>query len=86
MKGEFVMLSKFISSLKQEFGGYNAAALTKDLMAGLTVAAVALPLALAFGVSSGAWRTCYMGHDYRHGAYNCRRVLVGKAIKPRSFS
>ena len=39
-----------------------------------------------FGVSSGAWRTCYMGHDYRHGAYNCRRVLVGKAIKPRSFS
>ena len=41
MKGEFVMLSKFISSLKQEFGGYNAAALTKDLMAGLTVAAVA---------------------------------------------
>ena len=54
MKGEFVMLSKFISSLKQEFGGYNAAALTKDLMAGLTVAAGALPLALAFGVSSGA--------------------------------
>ena len=54
MKGEFVMLSKFISSLKQEFGGYNAAALTMDLMAGLTVAAVALPLALAFGVSSGA--------------------------------
>ena len=54
MKGEFLMLSKFISSLKQEFGGYNAAALTKDLMAGLTVAAVALPLALAFGVSSGA--------------------------------
>ena len=30
MKGEFVMLSKFISSLKQEFGGYNAAALTKE--------------------------------------------------------
>ena len=54
MKGEFVMLSKFISSLKQEFGGYNAAALTKDLMAGLTGSAVALPLALAFGVSSGA--------------------------------
>ena len=26
----------------------------KDLMAGLTVAAVALPLALAFGVSSGS--------------------------------
>ncbi len=48
------MLRAFVSSLKQEFSGYNASALTKDLMAGLTVAAVALPLALAFGVSSGA--------------------------------
>ena len=48
------MLKNFISSLKNEFRGYNAAALTKDIMAGLTVAAVALPLALAFGVSSGA--------------------------------
>lgn len=48
------MLRTFISHLKQEFDGYNAASLTKDLMAGLTVAAVALPLALAFGVSSGA--------------------------------
>lgn len=48
------MLRAFISSLKQEFRGYHASALTKDLMAGLTVAAVALPLALAFGVSSGA--------------------------------
>ncbi len=48
------MLQHFINSLRQEFRGYNAAALTKDLMAGLTVAAVALPLALAFGVSSGA--------------------------------
>ncbi len=40
--------------LKQEFAGYNGGKLMKDLMAGLTVAAVALPLALAFGVSSGA--------------------------------
>ncbi len=48
------MLQHFINSLRQEFRGYHAAALTKDLMAGLTVAAVALPLALAFGVSSGA--------------------------------
>ena len=44
----------FISDLKQEFKGYNAGKLTKDLLAGLTVAAVALPLALAFGVASGA--------------------------------
>lgn len=54
MKGDLPMLRTFADSLKQEFRGYNAAALTKDLMAGLTVAAVALPLALAFGVSSGA--------------------------------
>lgn len=48
------MFKKYISDLKTEFRGYNGKKLTKDLMAGLTVAAVALPLALAFGVSSGA--------------------------------
>lgn len=48
------MFSQYICSLKQEFSGYNAARLGKDAMAGLTVCAVALPLALAFGVSSGA--------------------------------
>ncbi len=47
------MLGNFADSLKQEFKGYNTSKLTQDLMAGLTVAAVALPLALAFGVSSG---------------------------------
>lgn len=49
-----MLIKNYILQLKNEFKGYNAAALTKDLMAGLTVAAVALPLALAFGVSSGA--------------------------------
>lgn len=44
----------YINSLKTEFQGYSGASLMKDLMAGLTVSAVALPLALAFGVSSGA--------------------------------
>ena len=39
---------------KDEFKHYSARILQKDFMAGLTVAAVALPLALAFGVSSGA--------------------------------
>lgn len=43
----------FISDLQQEFAGYNAGKLTKDIIAGLTVAAVALPLALAFAVSCG---------------------------------
>lgn len=48
------MYKKYISDLKNEFRGYNGKKLSQDLMAGLTVAAVALPLALAFGVSSGA--------------------------------
>jgi SulP family sulfate permease len=44
----------FSQLIKHEFTGYNAAKFRQDLMAGLTVAAVALPLALAFGVASGA--------------------------------
>lgn len=48
------MFKKYLSDLKSEFKGYNGKTLSQDLMAGLTVAAVALPLALAFGVSSGA--------------------------------
>lgn len=47
-------LKSYIGSLKKEFAGYNPTKLSKDLLAGITVAAVALPLALAFGVSSGA--------------------------------
>lgn len=48
------LFKNYISDMKTEFAGYNGARLGKDLMAGVTVAAVALPLALAFGVSSGA--------------------------------
>jgi len=44
----------FISDLQKEFAGYNGGKLAKDIVAGLTVAAVALPLALAFAVSCGA--------------------------------
>jgi SulP family sulfate permease len=39
---------------KDEFSGYSFAKFQQDLLAGLTVAAVALPLALAFGVASGS--------------------------------
>lgn len=39
---------------RDEFGGYSFVKFRQDLLAGLTVAAVALPLALAFGVASGA--------------------------------
>lgn len=45
---------RLIQLWKDEFRGYNASTLQKDLLAGVTVAAVALPLALAFGVASGA--------------------------------
>src|SRR5438132_7441722 len=39
---------------RDEFRGYTFAKFRQDLLAGVTVAAVALPLALAFGVASGA--------------------------------
>ena len=39
---------------RREFSGYTGGKFRQDLLAGLTVAAVALPLALAFGVASGA--------------------------------
>lgn len=48
------MLKDFIVLLKKEFNHYNRTKLMNDVMAGFAVAAVALPLALAFGVSSGA--------------------------------
>lgn len=40
--------------LRREFSGYNRVFLRADVLAGITVAAVALPLALAFGIASGA--------------------------------
>lgn len=40
--------------LRREFAGYNAAALRGDVLAGITVGAVALPLALALGMAAGA--------------------------------
>lgn len=48
------IVKSYVKSLKKEFKGYNGKRLSKDILAGVTVAAVALPLALAFGVSSGA--------------------------------
>lgn len=48
------MFKSFVKMIKGEFKGYNANSFGKDVLAGITVAAVALPLALAFGISSGA--------------------------------
>ena len=47
-----MFIKNYIAKLKGEFKGYNGQKFSKDLMAGITVAAVALPLALAFGTSS----------------------------------
>lgn len=43
-----------VPAWQQEFAAYSGANLRSDLLAGLTVGIVALPLALAFGVTSGA--------------------------------
>ncbi|MDD2217127.1 MAG: SulP family inorganic anion transporter [Eubacteriales bacterium] len=50
----FHLITDYVADLRKEFHGYNAKNLRKDIFSGLTVAAVALPLALAFGVGSGA--------------------------------
>jgi SulP family sulfate permease len=52
-KGMLELFQEWLGLLKREFKGYNRAIFQKDLLAGLTVAAVAA-LALAFGVASGA--------------------------------
>ena len=50
----FHLVTDYAADLKREFNGYGPTALRKDFLSGITVAAVALPLALAFGVGSGA--------------------------------
>ena len=42
-----------VTMLRQEFAGYNRQRFLHDLLAGLTVAAVCLPLALAYGIAGG---------------------------------
>ncbi len=44
----------YFQLIRREFTGYSFAKFRLDLLAGLTVGAVSLPLALAFGVASGA--------------------------------
>lgn len=48
------LIKSYGQMFKNEFRGYNLQSLLKDLLSGITVTAVALPLALAFGVSCGA--------------------------------
>lgn len=53
-RSRIMLVKDFGKIIKREFKGYNAKKFGQDALAGVTVAAVALPLALAFGVSSGA--------------------------------
>lgn len=46
------LFSLFFEMLRSEFKGYGAKSLLSDIIAGITVGAVALPLALAFGAAS----------------------------------
>ncbi len=43
-----------LALLRREFEGYSPTKFRQDLLAGITIGAVSLPLALAFGVASGA--------------------------------
>ena len=49
-----IVIKEYLGDLKNEFRGYGKRSFFADLLAGVTVAAVTLPLALALGVSSGA--------------------------------
>lgn len=49
-----MIIQDWLGMWQREFTGYNKISLQRDLLAGITVAAVALPLALAFGIASGA--------------------------------
>ncbi len=49
-----MFIKRYVAMLKNEFSGYSSKKFSKDLLAGLTVTAVALPLALAFGIQCGA--------------------------------
>jgi SulP family sulfate permease len=50
----FLARRELVALWRHEFAGYGPAGFRRDALAGMTVAAVALPLALAFGVASGA--------------------------------
>lgn len=49
-----MLINEWFTMWRREFAGYTMATFRQDVLAGITVAAVALPLALAFGVASGA--------------------------------
>ena len=47
-----LLITRYLTLLKNEFRGYGSSSLLSDFVAGITVGDVALPLALAFGAAS----------------------------------
>ena len=82
------MISAFFGSLKQEFAGYNSKKLLADMMAGLTVCAVALPLALhgVLAKKDGTVEKVVLGEDPTDPVLGISDILphLGKdqAVKP----
>ena len=56
---------------RREFGGYSYARFGRDLIVGLMVAVVVLPLALAFGVASGSTAAGLAGRIDHRRAQRC---------------
>lgn len=83
------LLKRYVNRLKNEFHGYNLSSFSKDVMAGLTVTAVALPLALAFGRQQRSYcrsRTCN-GDNGRYNHWSLiRRVIPNKRSYRRYVS
>ena len=52
MKFRNTLIGQYTRIVRGEFNGYNAGKFLSDVIAGITVGAVALPLALAFGAAS----------------------------------
>jgi sulfate permease, SulP family len=70
---------------RDEFTGYSLAKFQQDLLAGLTVAAVALPLALAFGVASGASAAAGLVTAILAGSsWVCSRARPSRSADPQA--
>ncbi len=57
MKFQNTLIGQYLRMIRGEFKGYNGKKFLGDVISGITVGAVALPLALAFGASSVPGRT-----------------------------
>jgi MFS superfamily sulfate permease-like transporter len=63
---------KLLDSLKS----YNGTLFSKDILAGITVGVVALPLAMAFAIASGYWSACLSIAFTQI----CSKALLGQSV------